>query len=67
MKSPTPWSSAPDVPRTTPLVHMKGAPEQRRDVRLLGGGIGIHQPRLDEDLSVRGVLFPHPEGAQRVS
>lgn len=23
-------------------------------------------PQLDEDLSVRGLLFPHPEDAQRV-
>ena len=42
-------------------------PEQRRDLRLVGGGIGIHWPQLDEDLSVRGLLFPHPEDAQRVS
>ena len=42
-------------------------PEQRRDLRLIGGGIGIHWPQLDEDLSVRGLLFPHPEDAQRVS
>ena len=44
----------------------KATPEQRRDLRLVGGGIGIHWPQLDEDLSVRGLLFPHPEGAQRV-
>jgi hypothetical protein len=43
------------------------APEERRDLRLVGGGIGIHWPQLDEDLSVRGLLFPHPEGAERVS
>lgn len=42
-------------------------PEQRRDLRLIGGGIGIHWPQLDEDLTVRGRLFPHPEDAQRVS
>ena len=41
--------------------------EQRRDVRLIGGGVGIHWPQLDEDLSVRGLLWPHPEDAQRVS
>jgi len=26
--------------------------------RLIGGGIGIHWPDLDEDLSVRGLLMP---------
>ncbi|MBW2160196.1 MAG: hypothetical protein JRH14_09570 [Deltaproteobacteria bacterium] len=28
--------------------------------------MGIHWSQLDEDLSIRGLLFPHPEGAQRV-
>ncbi len=35
--------------------------------RLIGGGIGIHWRQLDEDLSVRGLRYPHPEDAQRVS
>jgi hypothetical protein len=30
--------------------------EERRDYRLLGDGIGIHWPRIDEDLSVVGLL-----------
>ena len=30
------------------------------DWRLIGGGVGIHWPRLDEDLSVRGLLSPGP-------
>ena len=34
-------------------------PAQRRDVRLIGGGVGIHWPQLDEDLSVRGLLYSH--------
>jgi hypothetical protein len=25
---------------------------------MIGGGIGIHWPKLDEDLSVRGLLLP---------
>jgi hypothetical protein len=28
------------------------------DWRLVGGGVGIHWPTLDEDLSVRGLLVP---------
>lgn len=31
---------------------------QRENFRLIGGGIGIHWPDLDEDLSVRGLLQP---------
>ena len=30
--------------------------EQRHTWRLIGQGIGIHWPMLDEDLSVRGLL-----------
>lgn len=45
---------------------LKATPEEREDLRLIGGGIGIHWHQLDEDLSVRGLLFPHPEDAQRV-
>lgn len=33
-------------------------PEDRAAWRLIGGGIGIHWERLDEDLSVRGLLAP---------
>ena len=32
--------------------------EDLADWRLVGGGVGIHWPRLDEDLSVRGLLLP---------
>ena len=42
-------------------------PEQPRDLQLIGGGIGIHWPQLDEDLSVRGLLYAHPEDAKRGS
>ena len=31
-------------------------PEQRAQYRLIGGGIGIHWPDLDEDISVEGLL-----------
>jgi hypothetical protein len=32
------------------------------DWRLVGRGIGISWPKLDEDLSVRGLLFPASAG-----
>jgi hypothetical protein len=33
-------------------------PEERADWRLIGCGVGIHWERLDEDISVRGLLTP---------
>ena len=33
-------------------------PEERADWRLIGRGVGIHWERLDEDISVRGLLVP---------
>ena len=36
---------------------------QLADFRLVGQGIGIHWPQLDEDLSVRGLLLPEAGGA----
>ncbi len=31
---------------------------QLADFRLVGQGVGIHWPQLDEDISVRGLLLP---------
>ncbi len=31
-------------------------PEQRATVQIGGGGVGLHWPELDEDLSVAGLL-----------
>ena len=31
-------------------------PEQRRNWRLIGNGVGIHWPDVDEDISVNGLL-----------
>lgn len=33
---------------------------QRSKWRLIGGGIGIHWPELDEDISVESLLFINP-------
>ena len=34
-----------------------GTPAERRNWRLIGQGVGIHWPDLDEDLSVEGFLL----------
>jgi hypothetical protein len=34
------------------------APQDLAEWRLIGRGIGIHWPKLDEDISVRGLLLP---------
>lgn len=31
--------------------------KQRQDVRILGGGIGLHWPKVDEDIDVSGLLL----------
>jgi len=41
------------------------APEQRSHWRLIGKGIGVHWTELDEDLSVRGLLFPTAPAKRR--
>ncbi|MFW6067913.1 MAG: DUF2442 domain-containing protein [Myxococcota bacterium] len=33
--------------------------EQRQRWEFIGGGVGVHWPDLDEDLSIRGMLTPH--------
>lgn len=44
----------------------EAAPAQRARFELLGGGVHIHWPEVDEDLSVRGMLegvpAPRPRG-----
>lgn len=39
-----------------------GSPAERRRWELLGPGIGIHWPALDEDISVEGLLQGLPSG-----
>jgi hypothetical protein len=34
------------------------APEELAEWRLIGRGVGIHWPKLDEDISVRELLIP---------
>jgi hypothetical protein len=39
-----------------------GSAEERADWQLIGGGQGIHWPRLDEDISVEGLLAGRRSG-----
>ena len=42
-------------------------PDALGDWRLVGHGVGIHWPKLDEDLSVRGLLVPEHVPQRRLS
>ena len=35
---------------------LQASPRQRKKWRLIGGGIGIHWPEVDEDISVESLL-----------
>ena len=35
----------------------KATPEQRKEWRLIGGGVGIHWEAVDEDISVESLLM----------
>jgi hypothetical protein len=41
------------------------SPDALKDWRLIGRGVGIHWPMLDEDLSVRALLVPAHEPLRR--
>jgi hypothetical protein len=45
----------------------EGSPGERRRWELLGPGIGIHWPDLDEDISVEGLLQGLPSGESAAS
>ncbi len=47
------------------LVH--GTPEERRNWRLIGDGVGIHWPDLDEDISVEGLRLGRHSGERQRS
>jgi hypothetical protein len=47
------------------LLH--GTQEERKDWRLIGRGVGIHWPALDEDISVAHVLAGTPSGENAAS
>lgn len=41
------------------------SPEQRQRFELLGDGVGIHWPDVDEDLSISGLLRGTPSAPSR--
>jgi hypothetical protein len=47
------------------LLH--GTPEERRNWRLIGDGVGIHWPDLDEDVSTEGTLLGERSGERQDS
>lgn len=47
------------------LLH--GAPQERRNWRLIGDGEGIHWPDLDEDISLENLIFGRPSGESQRS
>ena len=45
----------------------RGTAAERANWRLIGRGVGIHWPALDEDISVVDLLFGRPSGESKVS
>ena len=48
---------------------LNATPEERSKFEILGGGVGIHWPKVDEDLSVEGLLrgIRAPENSPHVA
>jgi hypothetical protein len=44
-----------------------GTPAERANWRLIGGGVGIHWPDLDEDISVESLLAGRRSGETQAS
>lgn len=44
-----------------------GTPAERADWQLIGRGIGVHWPQLDEDISVENLLRGQPSGESQKS
>ena len=47
------------------LLH--GTLEERRNWRLIGGGVGINWPDMDEDISIEGLLLGNRSGESQRS
>jgi hypothetical protein len=44
-----------------------GTPGERANYRLIGGGVGMHWPDLEEDISVASLLRGHRSGESQAS
>lgn len=44
----------------------EATPEQRRHYEIMGSGQGVHWPEVDEDISVKGMLYGIPAPRPRV-
>jgi hypothetical protein len=38
----------------------EATPEQRQNFQIIGEGLGVHWPDIDEDICVQGMLLGHP-------
>ena len=45
----------------------KATPTQRANYRIIGDGVGVHWPDVDEDISVRGMLDGAPAPRPKLS
>jgi hypothetical protein len=45
----------------------EATPEQRAHYELIGDGLGVHWPDVDEDISAEGMLFGVPAPRPRVT
>ena len=39
---------------------LEATPEQRNNYEIISGGIGVHWPDVDEDISAKGMLYGVP-------
>lgn len=44
-----------------------GTPRERQRCEIIGPGVGIHWPALDEDVSIQGLLLGRPSGESEES
>ena len=45
----------------------EATPEQRRNFEIVGSGLGVHWPDVDEDISATGMLYGIPARPRRAS
>ncbi len=54
-----------NVPLAWSWLLSEATPEQRSNFRIIGDGLGIHWPDIDEDISVEGILHGVPARGRR--